>query len=431
MNVMRSSRTGPAFESLRDKWREVPNDIGGGRVFSDELLRQSQTELFEYWQKCNAAYRAAEVRRWCQILYSDFVRDKAVLEIGSGLGFDGVFFLQQGARHRTFCDVVSANLDVIRQISKELGLLSADFVYIDDNFECFDKLGMFDVIWADGSLIHVPFEFARAECMKVLPHLEPGGRWIELCYPPERWIREGRLPFSEWGKVTDGERTPWVEWYDLVKIKRRLFPAPLGVILKFNFHEDTFNWFDLVLTSDKPFDSAVSSFDLNVFPASWKPEAHGDTTLREDGGVLEIVTPEAMWNYAASFDLAAAIAGSQDSVGPLEGGFTIELELQVSSGHVGVMIVGDDISTPVCREYIVAVSTEPTSLMIGIPPRVGARRLILRNIAAEVVNSIGRSRCWLEDEKAQVLIEVVAILCGHIGDCVTAWSRSHTTSTAH
>ena len=27
----------------------------------------------------------------------------------------------------------------------------------------------------------------------------------------------------------------------------------------------------------------------------------------------------------------------------------------------------------------------------------------------EVVNSIGRSRCWSEDEKAQVLIEVVAI----------------------
>ena len=52
--------------------------------------------------------------------------------------------------------------------------------------------------------------------MKILPHLKPGGHWIELCYPQQRWIREGRLPFTEWGKVTDGERTPWVECFGFI-----------------------------------------------------------------------------------------------------------------------------------------------------------------------------------------------------------------------
>ena len=250
---------------------------------------------------------------------------------------------------------------------------------------------MFDVVWANGSLIHVPFEFARAECMKILPHLKPSGRWIELCYPRERWVREGRLPFTEWGKVTDGERTPWVEWYDIVKIKRRLFPAPMEVVLDFNFHDDTYNWFDLTLASAEPFCPNQTLFDLEIFPHGPTPEAHGDVILGIDGDVLEIVTPEPMWSYAASFDLAAPIAQSKDAIRRVDDGFTVELELHVSRGHVGIMMVGADISIPVCQEYFVAANPENTTLMITIPPQVGARRLIFRNTAAD-----GRSQFRIE-----------------------------------
>lgn len=172
------------FSALRDKWRELPQG-SGKRIFSEELLSLDHAALIETWQTYNAAYRQAEIRRWYQTLYKEFMHDKTVLEIGSGFGLDGVFFLQERARHWTFCDIVSANLEVIRHVCDEYGL-SADFAFIDDDFKCFNKLGMYDVIWANGSLINVPFGFARAECMKVLPHLKPRGRWIELCYPQER-----------------------------------------------------------------------------------------------------------------------------------------------------------------------------------------------------------------------------------------------------
>ncbi len=383
------AQLGPDFDSLREKWRELPYESeGGGRIFSDELLLLSRTALFEKWRKFYD--RRVELDRWYQILYKDFLRDKAVLEIGSGLGLDGVMFLQQGVKRWTFCDITKSNLQVVQRVCEHLGL-NADFVFIDDDFSCFDKLAMFDVIWANGSLINVSFEFARGECMRILPHLKPGGRWIELCYPRERWIREGRLPFSEWGRVTDGARTPWVEWYDLVKIKRRLFPAPLEVILDFNFYSDSFNWFDLMLASEKPFDPKQPVFDLDVFPSGAAPEPHGDSVLTDGGDVLDVVTPEPIWSYAASFDLAAPIAQSQPAIGDIDRGFAIEIELHVLRGHVGIMLVADDIGTPVCQECMVPASTEPATLMIAVPPQVGARRLIFRNTAAG-----GRSQFKLE-----------------------------------
>ena len=374
------SELGLDFGALRKKWREVPQE--GGRVFADDLLRLDRSTLFENWKQYFSSYRRSEPDRWYQILYKEFMRGKSVLEIGSGLGFDGTLRLQEGlVKEWTFCDIVETNLQVIQRVCTELGLC-ANFVFIDSDFKCFDKLGTFDVVWANGSLIHVPLKFARAECMRILPHLKPGGRWIELCYPRERWIREGRLPFAEWGKVTDGERTPWVEWYDLVKIKRRLFPAPMEVVLDFNFHNDAFNWFDLMLASDRLFDPKQSVFDLDIFPSGPAVEPHGDSVLGYSAHELEVITPEPIWSYAVSFDLAAAVGRHKSTIGQVDNGFTVELELHVSVGHVGVLLVGDDVSTPVHQEFMAPASTEPTMLMITVPPHVGARRIILRNTAA-------------------------------------------------
>jgi hypothetical protein len=94
-------------------------------------------------------------------------------------------------------------------------------------------------------MINAPFDVMKKECSVLLDHLPPGGRWIELAYPKERWEEEGRLPPEKWGDKTDGG-APWIEWYDLEKLKKLLAPAEFDTILAFNFHHDNFNWFDLV-----------------------------------------------------------------------------------------------------------------------------------------------------------------------------------------
>jgi hypothetical protein len=128
------------------------------------------------------------------------------------------------------------NLEIVRRVVEALGFRDrADFHWVADENGFESLAGNFDAIWAIGSLHHAPFELARIQSLALLRRLRAGGRWIELTYPYERWLREGAEPFTEFGKRTDGERTPWAEWYDLQKVKQRLFPARTATILDFTF----------------------------------------------------------------------------------------------------------------------------------------------------------------------------------------------------
>jgi SAM-dependent methyltransferase len=184
------------------------------------------------------------VRGWYHLIYSDIFRDKKIMDVGSGLGIDGITFAEKGASV-TFVDIVQSNLEVIKRLCCLLNLHNIDFCYLESIASLKVLPTNFDVIWCQGSLINAPFEILRGETQELLHHLPIGGRWIELAYPKIRWEREGKLPFNQWGDKTDGG-APWIEWYDLAKLKKLLSPAEFDVVLYFNFHNDDFNWFDLV-----------------------------------------------------------------------------------------------------------------------------------------------------------------------------------------
>ena len=81
---------------LAEKWREVPGGSDmSDRRFTDELLNQADAELLKYWgQQYDTG---VELRGWWWRLYRDIFRNRKVLEIGSGMGFDATFFASQGA----------------------------------------------------------------------------------------------------------------------------------------------------------------------------------------------------------------------------------------------------------------------------------------------------------------------------------------------
>ncbi|MDI1249068.1 MAG: class I SAM-dependent methyltransferase [Lacunisphaera sp.] len=235
---------------LREKWREVPSSTQD-RTFSSDLLALADADLLRLWQGWyddNCAGAGYSTRGWYHDLYAPLARTGgAWLEIGSGLGYDGIFFAQQGAQV-TFLDIVEGNLQVIERLCGILGVKQVNFRVLT-SLEDIRPLGTFDCILAVGSLINAPFDLMCAERNALATHLRRDGRWLELCYPRERWEREGSLPFSEWGKKTDGDRTPWVEWYDLEKLQRSLQPHRFETVLDINFHNHDFNWFDLTKRS--------------------------------------------------------------------------------------------------------------------------------------------------------------------------------------
>lgn len=236
-----------SLEKLRDKWFEVP--AGHIRISTTDLLNYSDHELLELWKNTRLDATTGEffnVRGWYHNLYLDVFKNKKIMDVGSGFGIDGITFAQNGA-NVTFVDIAQPNLKILKRICSLLGLKNVEFLYLN-KFESLKQLpNDFDVIWCQGSMINLPMKIASEEARLLLEHLPVGGRWIELAYPKERWIQEGEMPLEEWGEKTDGG-APWMEWYDLQKLQERLKPADFNVLLSFNFHNDDFNWFDLLRT---------------------------------------------------------------------------------------------------------------------------------------------------------------------------------------
>lgn len=153
----------------REKWREVPggSDVDG-RLFSTTLLDLPDSELLALWGKM-AERRISEELGWIDTLYRDYFKGKRVLDVGSGLGLNGMQFSAHGADW-TFADIVPDNITLLRKIARLKGL-SPSFHLIGDDL-LFDGLGEFDAVFACGSLHHVPFALAKRECANIAKHLK-------------------------------------------------------------------------------------------------------------------------------------------------------------------------------------------------------------------------------------------------------------------
>lgn len=334
------------FDSLvsqmAEKWREVP---GGNeqhpRRFSDTFDRESDGAFLAEWDR---QYQAAvDMRAWYWRLYGNAFKGAKILELGSGLGFDAAHFASQGAQV-TCCDIAPSNLSAIRRVAASRTLPINTFHI--ESVRSFDALAAdYDVVWCNGSIHHMPFEAAREECLAVLPHVKEGGRWIELSYPRERWMREGSLPFDQWGKLTDGERTPWVEWYDMEKLKRRLFPWRLKAALEHRHHSDQYIWLDAILGSRQSGDSG---------PARPVPVSRRRFT-----------TPKGFGNSGPSFELGMS---GRDT--------TVKIECTVDRGSVAFWLQRD--GRAISREgiadlrlgsHLIYLSTQELAIGVQIATR--------------------------------------------------------------
>ena len=87
---------------------------------------------------------------------------------------------------------------------------------------------IFDAVCAFGSMHHAPREFIQKQVRIIRDHLAPGGLWVQLAYPINRF-RNPRpadnpphmqvkfygdgLSFNNGGWGGDNDKTPWAEWY--------------------------------------------------------------------------------------------------------------------------------------------------------------------------------------------------------------------------
>jgi SAM-dependent methyltransferase len=240
--LMEPSERRAFVERSREKWREVPA-TRSDRVFSRDLLDWDDQALLAYWERGRAETSTPEVRGWFQGLYRDRLSGLDVADVGPGIGVDGIFFASHGARV-LFVDIVEDNIRLLRRLCA-LKRVEAEFHTVDDVFDVRLPHDV-DALLFVGSLHNAPFEVSQQEAASFARWLRPGGLALMLAYPKERYVAMGAQSFEEFGKRCDGDRTPWVEWYDDDKVLA-LFGPDFTLSWSRNFGQDgiEFNWFEL------------------------------------------------------------------------------------------------------------------------------------------------------------------------------------------
>jgi hypothetical protein len=149
------------IQRQKAKWQTVPTSRYG-RSISSELLALPDREFLDAWSEHDRETGSASVRGWYRERYGEEVKGKEIVDLGCGFSVDGIYFLEAGA----------------------------------------------SVIFAVGSLHHIPFAWARQEVSTLTSLVRPGGKFCLFTYPWERFFKSGALDFSEFGEKTDGAETP-------------------------------------------------------------------------------------------------------------------------------------------------------------------------------------------------------------------------------
>jgi hypothetical protein len=131
------------------------------------------------------------------------------------------------------------------------------------------------------------------------------------------------MPFETWGTRTDGERTPWVEWHDIEKVRRRLHPAILKTVLDCELASHNFRWIDLEYAGMGRTVDATKFIDLKWLPVVL------------DGG------DHVLWNFAGQAGAFFPIGRMdlREFVSGLTPPFAVELALKIAKGVVSVGFV--------------------------------------------------------------------------------------------
>lgn len=155
-------------------------------------------------------------RGWEYAKYSPLFSGRDVLEVGGGMGYDGMMYARV-ANTYTYAELNPLQLDFIKRVNNLYGVTNTAFELMNDTVHVFPR--QYNAFYAHGVLHHVPFEVARKQFENIDRYLLPGSKVVMLMYPRQRWENAGRPAFEKFGDFTDGG-CPWTEWYDEEKILR-------------------------------------------------------------------------------------------------------------------------------------------------------------------------------------------------------------------
>lgn len=159
-----------SVKAIRAYWQERPL---GTQYVTDPDLEPGTPEFFEHIRPWMNPYKFPELMPRIEA-EAALLRDRHLLEIGCGMGFDSAEFLERGVRV-TATDLTPAAVEFARSHFDARGLEPED-VRVENVMNLGFADGSFDAVWANG-VIHHTGDCPRA-ISEIRRVLKPGGRAI-------------------------------------------------------------------------------------------------------------------------------------------------------------------------------------------------------------------------------------------------------------
>jgi SAM-dependent methyltransferase len=151
-----------------------------------------------------------------------------ILDAGCGGGRDSKYFLDQGYTVTAF----DASKEMVKHASRDTGLKVLQLLFKDLNF-----FNIFDGVWANLSLIHVPYNETNIVFRKIYNALKPQGIFYAVYKYGDEFMQVGERQF--WN-MTEKTILPYLEGlFDIVEIwkspdnRSKNAPSPDKAFLSF------------------------------------------------------------------------------------------------------------------------------------------------------------------------------------------------------
>lgn len=310
--------------------------------FYDVWLEHYDSRLSHYWEERRIIPHFAEM-----------FRGKDVLSFGSGIGLNEIQFVRAGAR-LTCADIVDTNLQVIERVAKLEGKELAGTIPMEDSAEQHFG-GPYDFIYANGSLMTMPFGQQRQVLGNFKKALEPDGRIILMLYTwkfvEDTCGVDSPKEFALRSDPSVGDiHNPWSDWHDDEKLMQ-LAGDEMVISAKQFWNQGYFVWYGLdwvpnhsgppteilPMTKADYRDSVVYRPDLSGFQAA---EARAAVSTN---GALTIETTSNNFSYAAWSDIA---------IEPAEGDLELFVDADLHRGAFSVALLDVDKNSMVASRAI-------------------------------------------------------------------------------
>lgn len=149
-------------------------------------------DSINYYCKNSKNFRDRTINADVQDLYQKFLKyvpsQGRILDAGCGVGRDSKFFLSRGYEVLPF----DGSLEMVKLTSNLLGKDALHMLFQDINFSC-----QFNAIWANASLLHVPYENLKEVIKGLHKALLPSGiLYASFKYGTSMRITEDRVFFD-------------------------------------------------------------------------------------------------------------------------------------------------------------------------------------------------------------------------------------------